>query len=94
MTDLLATQREIAIAEFREVLNLSTGKPLGIAALGHAYRVIYAALGDKDQAFPWLEKADKARDGILARLKVDSRYDSLRSDPRFADLLRRVGLSQ
>jgi len=56
--------------------------------------LIYAALGDKDQAFAWLEKADKGRDGILARLKVDPRFDSLRSDPRFADLVRRVGLSQ
>jgi len=56
--------------------------------------LIYAALGDKDQAFTWLEKADKERDGLLARLKVDPRFDSLRSDPRFADLMRRVGVPQ
>jgi adenylate cyclase len=54
--------------------------------------VIYSALGDKDQAFAWLEKAYQVHDGILVRLKVDPRFDSLRSDPRFADLVRRVGL--
>src|SRR3989441_3546725 len=55
-----------------------------------AIALTYAALGDKDQAFTWLEKADKERDGTLARLKVDPRFDSLRSDPRFADLERRI----
>ena len=55
--------------------------------------MIYAAMGDKDQAFAWLEKADKERDGILVRIKVDSRLDSLRSDPRFAELVRRIGLT-
>ncbi|HKZ79703.1 MAG TPA: hypothetical protein VJ124_15625 [Pyrinomonadaceae bacterium] len=54
--------------------------------------LIYSALGDQDQTFAWLEKADRERDGNLARLKVDPRFDSLRSDPRFADLARRVGL--
>lgn len=56
--------------------------------------LIYAALGDKDQAFVWLEHADKQRDANLARLIVDPRFDSLRSDPRFDDLARRVGLPQ
>jgi eukaryotic-like serine/threonine-protein kinase len=59
-----------------------------------AIALIYAALGDKDQAFAWLKKADEGHDGILARLKVDPRFDSLRSDPRFADLVGRVGLPQ
>jgi tetratricopeptide (TPR) repeat protein len=54
---------------------------------------IYAALGDKDQAFAWLEKAHQVRDGLLVRLKVDSRYDRLRDDRRFADLVKRVGLA-
>jgi hypothetical protein len=56
--------------------------------------IIYTGLGENEQAFVWLEKAYKQRDGWLAsRLKVDPRLDSLRSDPRLADLIRRVGLT-
>jgi serine/threonine-protein kinase len=55
---------------------------------------IYAALDDKDQAFAWLDKAEKENDANLARFKVDPRFDSLRSDPRFADLVRRLSLPQ
>ncbi|MEP7339360.1 MAG: tetratricopeptide repeat protein [Acidobacteriota bacterium] len=55
---------------------------------------IYAGLGEKDQAFIWLEKAIAERDGNLTDpgLNVDVVFDTLRSDPRFQDLLRRVGL--
>jgi len=75
------------LAELQEISQRRYVSPASIA-------LIYVALGDKDQAFAWLEKADKGRDANLARLKVDPRFDSLRSDPRFADLVRRVGLSQ
>ena len=51
---------------------------------------IYGFLGDRDQAFAWLEKAYKARDGMNDL--ANPMWDSLRSDPRFADLVRRVGL--
>ena len=50
---------------------------------------IYAALGDTDAAVEWLEKAYQARDGV-EMLNVWPGYDSLRPDPRFADLLRRM----
>jgi TolB-like protein/DNA-binding winged helix-turn-helix (wHTH) protein len=53
---------------------------------------IYAALGQPDQAFAYLEKAYQARATHLCNLKVEPTLDSLRPDPRFADLLRRVGL--
>ncbi len=54
--------------------------------------LVYAGLEDKDQAFTWLEKAYGERFNRLAYLKVEALWDPLRSDPRFADLLRRVGI--
>ncbi|MBA3256807.1 MAG: protein kinase [Pyrinomonadaceae bacterium] len=55
----------------------------------------YAALGEKDKAFAELNKAYENRDGfVVMYLKVDPRLDPLRSDPRFQDLLRRVGFPQ
>ncbi len=55
---------------------------------------IYVDLGEKDKAFEWLEKGYERRSLGLAGvdLKVDPEWDSLRSDPRFADLLRRMNL--
>ena len=54
---------------------------------------IYAGLGDKDKAFDFLEKAYQERSpDIPYFLKADLRIDNLRSDQRFQDLLRRVGL--
>ena len=54
--------------------------------------LIFSALGEKDQAFAWLDKGVYARDGLLVRLRFDHRFDSLRSDPRFADLVKKAGL--
>jgi serine/threonine protein kinase len=56
--------------------------------------VLYAALGDKDQAFKWLNTAYQERDSPIAGLKTDFLLDPLHSDPRFAELVRRVGLPQ
>jgi len=56
--------------------------------------VTYAALGDKEAAFAQLEKAYQAHDWFLARLKVDPWMDSLRDDPRFTELIKRIGLPQ
>jgi eukaryotic-like serine/threonine-protein kinase len=52
----------------------------------------YAFLGEKDQAFAWLEKAYAEKSGFLHYLKVSPDFDSLRSDPRYASLLKRMGL--
>lgn len=54
--------------------------------------LMYAGLGDKDEAFAWLEKSLAAHDKGMTYLKIDPCLDPLRSDPRFRDLMRRVGL--
>ncbi len=53
----------------------------------------YIGIGDKDQAFPWFEKAYADHSNLLTSLKVNPAYDPFRSDPRFQDLARRVGLN-
>jgi serine/threonine-protein kinase len=57
------------------------------------FAAIYAALGQNDEAFTWLNEALRERDVYLAWLKVDSAVDSLRRDPRFQELLHHVGLT-
>ena len=54
----------------------------------------HLGVGDKEEALADLEKAYSEHFGILASLKVEPAFDPLRSDPRFQDLLRRVGLAQ
>lgn len=55
--------------------------------------LIYLGLQSNDEVFAWLEKAYEARSEELIVLKVDPRFDPLRSDARYADLLRRLNLS-
>ena len=54
---------------------------------------LYAQLGEKDRAFAWLERAYEERSFMMMYLKVAPNLDPLRTDPRYADLLRRVGLT-
>jgi len=77
-----------ALAILKEV----QGKYQKHEALAQDVAAIYSGLGDKDQAFAWLEKDFEARSGQLARIRWEPPFESLRSDPRFADLLRRMGL--
>jgi tetratricopeptide (TPR) repeat protein len=58
----------------------------------YALAVLYARVGKKDDAFVWLEKAYKARSQeVIYSLRTDPAFDALRSDPRYADLLHRIG---
>jgi DNA-binding winged helix-turn-helix (wHTH) protein/TolB-like protein/Flp pilus assembly protein TadD len=56
--------------------------------------LIYIGLGENDKAFEWFEKAVKDRDNSMIFLNVERRLDGVRSDPRFAKLVREVGLPQ
>jgi serine/threonine-protein kinase len=84
-----AGKRREAIKILEEMKGL-TGKRYN---LGTHIAAIYAALGNKDEALAWLKKAcDDYEQGVV-ELKVDPRFDTLRSDARFIDLLRRVKLA-
>jgi len=72
----------------RDLLKLSTQRyvnPFEIA-------LIYVGLGDKDHAFEWLERAYRERSDMLVYLKLDPRLDPIRSEARFEELLRKVGI--
>ncbi|HEY3123969.1 MAG TPA: protein kinase [Thermoanaerobaculia bacterium] len=56
------------------------------------FALVYAGLGDKDQAFAWLDRAYEERSQFLVELKFEPILDPLRSDPRFEELVRRVGV--
>jgi tetratricopeptide (TPR) repeat protein len=56
------------------------------------FALIYVGLGNRDKAFAWLNRAYEEHSFGLAFLKVEPRFDPLRSDARFQDLLRRMGL--
>jgi hypothetical protein len=55
---------------------------------------VYAGLSDRDRTFEWLEKDFKQRSGLLSQVTWQFVFDDLRSDPRYTDLLRRMGLSR
>ena len=58
------------------------------------FALAYTSLGDRNKAFEWLEKAFAAREGRMTLIKVDPLLNDLHSDPRFTDLLKRVGLEK
>ncbi len=84
----MSGNRPEAVKILDTLIDLSTQEyvsPGGIA-------MIFAALGEQDKAFEWLEKIFAQRDRGLLDLKISAYFDMLRDDPRFNDLLRRIGL--
>lgn len=79
-------------AEARALVKELEGKYAKREALGLDLAQVYAGLGDKDEAFAWLEKDFQARSGTLAYFRWYWQFDSLRGDPRYAGLLRRMNL--
>lgn len=74
----------------QKLLQLDQRQPVDPATIVWAY----VGIGDKDQAFAYLEKAYLRHSSTLTSLKVEPGFDPLRGDPRYQDLLRRVGLAQ
>lgn len=74
------------LAELEELSRRRYVSPVDVAA-------IYTGLGEKERAFTWLEKSFQEREAKLAFLKVELKFDGLRSDPSFDGLLRRLGLA-
>ncbi len=73
-----------------ELSKLSTGRyvpPYHIA-------LIYNGLGETEETLAWLERGFEQRDAKMVFLKVEPKWNNLRDEPRFKDLLRRVGLPQ
>ncbi|MGB0118873.1 MAG: hypothetical protein WCF61_20140 [Terriglobales bacterium] len=60
----------------------------------YAIAAYYADLGDKDHAFEWLNTAYQEHDENLISLRTDFALDSLHPDPRYAELVRKIGLPQ
>jgi tetratricopeptide (TPR) repeat protein len=86
----LAGRKEEARQVLDELLALNRRRYVTAPTVAH----IFIGLGDKDQAFVWLEKAFQERSNYMVWLKVWPPLDPLRSDPRFDDLLQRIGLVQ
>ena len=84
----LAGRRPEADKSLNELLELSKQRYVSPGQIG----IIYIARGEKDKAFQRLEEASKVYDLNLMRMKVERRFDPLRSDPRFDDLVRRLGI--
>jgi hypothetical protein len=61
--------------------------------VGFAFQIarLYGDLGDKDHAFEWLDHAYQKHDIMLIGLRTEVALDSLRSDPRYTELVRKIG---
>ena len=83
-----------SVAEWRAKMNEAYGALLDSKEPVSPFFIalVYTAMGDKDDAFLWLDKAVTERSGSVRYLKIEPRLDPLRSDPRFDALLQRVGL--
>lgn len=84
----MAGRKDDATKILNELLELNKQRYVTPAALVN----VYIGLGDKEQAFFWLEKAYEERSNYIVYLNVFPIVDPLRSDPRFASLIQRVGL--
>lgn len=83
-----AGRREEALAIVRDIEKFGERAP----APSHNLAIAWTALGDHDRAFYWLERAYRDRLYLLRWVAVGPGFEPLRGDPRYADLMRRMGL--
>ncbi len=81
-------KRDEALKLLQEVKAHSKERPAAPFVMAR----LYAAVGEKDQAFVWLQKAEQERAGGMVSLRKNFFFENLHGDPRFAELLRRIGL--
>ncbi len=80
-------EAEKLLAELKDLSLQKYVSPYDIA-------LIYIGLGQMDRAFEWLQKAYQMRTGLIVYLKVNPEFDSLHSDPRYTELVRKIGFPQ
>ncbi|MEW6128954.1 MAG: protein kinase [Acidobacteriota bacterium] len=78
--------------EAQKLLDELTNEPNERKPSSYDIAVIYTGLGETEKAIEWLEKAYEERNEYLSYVKADPRFDPLRTDPRFQDILRRMSL--
>ena len=81
----LITEAESILQELKDLANRRYVSP-------HAFTWVYLGMGDRDRAFEWLEREYEERSNAIAWIGVWHMLDGVRSDPRYLDLARRVGL--
>jgi hypothetical protein len=83
----IAGRREAAL---QDLAQLEQQQAQGRFVTAYGVALVYAALGERDRAFHWLEKAFEERSHWLVWLRLDPRWEPLRSDARFEGLVRRL----
>ena len=84
----VAGRRDDAMAMLNELIQLSSRQYVGARGIAE----IYLALDDRDSAFSWLERAFSQRNGWLIHMRENPRFDRVRSDPRYLNLIQRLNL--
>ncbi len=80
-------QRQLALAALQELRQIAKEKYVP----AYQFAIVYAELGEANAAFRWLDKAVEEPSAIIMLIKVDPIFDALRGDPRFGDVVKRVG---
>jgi tetratricopeptide (TPR) repeat protein len=86
--DAMLGKRDTTRQILNRLLTLAKKNPVSPGMLA----LVYIALDDRAQALTWLEKAYQQHSSMMAWLKTDPRFDRIREEPRFQELMRRVGL--